>query len=139
MPIIPWRPFGDLDKFFSDDEWLFPVWHLKQEPAMDIYETDKDVVAKVNLPGVDPEKVEISVENGMLKVSGKMEEKQEEKKKDYYRKEIRYGSFERIAKLPADVKEKEIEATYDKGVLEIVMPKVEKAKAEKKIKIKVKK
>jgi HSP20 family protein len=139
MPIIPWRPFGDLDKFFSDDEWLFPVWHLKQEPAMDIYETDKDVVAKVNLPGVDPEKVEISVENGMLKVSGKMEEKQEEKKKDYYRKEIRYGSFERIAKLPAEVKEKEIEATYDKGVLEIVMPKVEKAKAEKKIKIKVKK
>jgi len=139
MPIIPWRPFGDLDKFFSDDEWLFPVWHLKQEPAMDIYETDKDVVVKVNLPGVDPEKVEISVENGMLKVSGKMEEKQEEKKKDYYRKEIRYGSFERIAKLPAEVKEKEIEATYDKGVLEIVMPKVEKAKAEKKIKIKVKK
>jgi len=139
MPIIPWRPFSDLDKFFNDDEWLFPVWQTKNEPAMDVYETEKEIVAKVNLPGIDPEKIEISVENGFLRISGKIEEEKEEKKRDYYRKEIRHGSFERVVKLPTEVKEKEIEATYDKGVLEIVMPKQEKAKAERKIKVKIKK
>jgi HSP20 family protein len=139
MPIIPWRPFSDLDKFFNDDEWLFPVWQTKNEPAMDVYETEKEVVAKVNLPGIDPEKIEISVENGFLRISGKIEEEKEEKKRDYYRKEIRHGSFERVVKLPTEVKEKEIEATYDKGVLEIVMPKQEKAKTERKIKVKIKK
>lgn len=139
MALIPWKPFSDLEKFFSDDDWLLPTWRYFNEPAMDIYETDKDVIAKINLPGIDPEKVDISIENQTLRVSGKIEEREEEKKKDYIRKEIRYGSFERVARLPVPVKENQVEATYDKGVLEIIMPKAEKTKAEKKIKIKVKK
>jgi len=141
MPIIPWRPFRDLDKFFSDDDLLFPaLWQrFGEEPAMDMYETDKNMVVKVNLPGVDPDKIDISVENDTLRVSGKMEEEEKEEKKGYFRREIRYGMFERSVHLPVPVKEKEIKATYDKGVLEIVMPKAEKAKEKQKIKIQVKK
>lgn len=140
MALIPWKPFGDLDGFF-EDEWLLPAIKKEREaiPAMDLYETDKEVIAEINAPGFDPEKIDVNVSNGVLKVSGKMEEKKEEKKKNYWRKEIRSGSFERLARLPSAVKEDKVEADYEKGVLKIIMPKVEMAAVkEKKVKVKVK-
>lgn len=104
---------------------------------MDVYETDKEVIAEVNLPGIDPEKVDVSVKNQVLTVSGRTEEKKEEKEKGYWRREIRKGSFERMVRLPNPVKEDIVEANYEKGVLKIVMPKAE-IKKEKTVKIKVK-
>jgi len=73
----------------------------------------------------------------VLKVSGKMEEKKEEKEKGYWRKEIRKGSFERMVRLPVAVKESAVEASYENGVLKITMPKAE-AKPSSKVKIRVK-
>ena len=139
MSLIPWKSFSDLDKFFGDDDWLLPVFPRAEivKPAMDVYETDKDVVAEVNIPDFDPKKVDVSVESGVLKVSGKMEEKKEEKEKGYWRKEIRKGSFERMVRLPVAVKESAVEASYENGVLKITMPKAE-AKPSSKVKIRVK-
>jgi HSP20 family protein len=139
MSLIPWKPFSDLDKFFGDDDWLMPVFPRMEltKPAMDVKETDKEVVAKVEIPGFDPEKVEVSVEDGVLRVKGLMDEKKEEKEKGYWRKEIRTGSFERMMRLPVAVKEDAVEATYEKGLLKIVMPKAE-AKLSSKVKIQVK-
>ncbi len=139
MSLIPWRPFSDLDQFFGDDDWLLPVFPRMDmaKPAMDVKETDKEVVAEVEIPGFDPEKVDVSVEDGVLKVRGTMDEKKEEKDKGYWRKEIRKGSFERMVRLPVAVKEDAVEATYEKGVLKIVMPKAE-AKPSSKVKIQVK-
>jgi HSP20 family protein len=142
MPIIPWKPFDDLNKFFDDENWFFPVVvpHFQAPlPAMDIYETDKEVIAEVSLPDIDPEKIKISVRNGILRVSGSAEEKKEEKKKGYWKKEIKKGSFERSVQLPVPVKEENVDATYEKGMLKIVMPKIDAKEKEKKIKIKVKK
>ncbi len=138
MPIIPWRPFGDLDKFFEEN-WFLPTFPSIRipEPAMDIYETDKEVIAEVNLPGIDPEKIDVSVKNQVLTVSGKSEEKKEEKEKGYWRREIRKGLFERMIRLPVPIKEDKVEANYEKGILKIVMPKAE-IKKEKTVKIKVK-
>lgn len=137
MSLIPWKPFSDLDKFFSDDDWLLPVFPRMDigKPAMDIYETDKEIVAEVSIPDFDPEKVDVSVEDGVLRVTGKMDEKKEEKEKGYWRKEIRKGSFERMVRLPAAVKENEVDAIYEKGVLKITMP---KAKTEPKPKVQIK-
>ncbi|HDQ04253.1 MAG TPA: Hsp20/alpha crystallin family protein [Deltaproteobacteria bacterium] len=139
MSLIPWKPFSDLDKFFGDDDWLLPVFPRMElaKPAMDVKETDKDVVAEVEIPGFDPEKVDVSVEDGVLRVKGSMDEKKEKKEKGYWRKEIRTGSFERMVRLPVAVKENAIKATYEKGVLKIVMPKA-KAKPTSKVKIQVK-
>lgn len=139
MSLIPWKPFSDLDKFFSDEDWFLPVFPRMEliKPAMDIKETDKEVIAEVEIPGFDPEKVEVSVEGGILRVKGSMDEKKEEKEKGYWRKEIRKGSFERRVRLPVAVKENAVEATYEKGVLKIVMPKAE-AKPTGKVKIKIK-
>jgi len=139
MPLIPWKPFSDLDKFFGDDNWLMPVFPRIEltKPAMDIKETDKEVIAEIEIPGFDPEKVDVSVEDGVLRVKGSMDKKKEEKEKGYWRKEIRTGSFERMVRLPVAVKENAVEATYEKGVLKIVMPKAE-IKPKSKVKIQVK-
>jgi len=139
MSLIPWRPFSDLDKFFEDEDWLIPVFPRVSigKPAMDIKETDTEIIAEVEIPGFDPEKVDVSVEDGVLKVKGAMDEKKEEKEKGYWRREIRRGSFERMMRLPAAVKEDAVEATYEKGILKIVMPKAE-VKPSSKVKIQVK-
>jgi len=139
MSLIPWKPFSNLENFFDEEDWFVPVFSRldKIRPEMDVYETDKDVIAEVNLPGIDPEKINISVEDGVLKISGTKEEKKEEKKKGYWKKEIRRGSFERMVSLPAPIKEDKIEASYEKGILKIIMPKAE-PKKKSKIKVKIK-
>jgi HSP20 family protein len=128
-----------LDKFFDDDDWLLPVSPRMDmtKPAMDVRETDKEVIAEVEIPGFDPEKVDVLVEDGMFKVRGAIDEKKEEKEKGYWRREIRKGSFERMVRLPVAVKKDAVEATYEKGVLKIVIPKTE-AEPSSKIKIQVK-
>jgi len=138
MSLIPWKPFSDLDKFFGDNDWLMPVFpHIDlTKPAMDIKETDKEVIAEVEIPGFDPEKIDVSVEDGVLRVKGSMDEKKEEKEKGYWRKEIHTGSFERMVRLPVPVKEDSVKASYEKGVLKIVMPKA-KTKPNSKVKIQV--
>jgi len=137
MALIPWRPLFDWDKFFEED-WLLPVLPRVEfgKPAMDIKETDKEVIAEVEVPGFDPEKINVSIEDGVLKISGSMDEKKEEKEKGYWRKEIRRGSFERMVRLPVEVKENAVKATYEKGILKIVMPKAE-TKPKSKVKVQV--
>jgi HSP20 family protein len=137
--LIPWRSFSDLDNFFGNNDWFLPILPRGEfvKPAMNVYETDKDIVAELNVPGFDPEKIDIAVENLMLKVSGKVEEKTEEKGRGYLRKEIHTGSFERMINLPTAIKFEDIQATYEKGILKIIMPKVN-AKPSSKVKIKIK-
>ncbi len=139
--LVPWKPFSDFNQFFDDEDWLLPIVSRTEltKPAMDVYETDKDIVAEVNIAGFDPEKVNVSVEDGILKISGKMDEKKETKKKGYWQQEIKKGSFERMIRLPVAVKENLAEATYEKGVLKIVIPKVKAKPKAKTVKIKVKK
>jgi HSP20 family protein len=135
--LIP-RDFFDLDKIFDEDAPQLPeLFPMKlKEPALDLYETDKEVVAELNAPGFDPDKIEATVEDQYLRVKGTMEKEKETKKKEYWRKEIRHGSFERMVRLPVPVDEKKIKASYKKGVLTITMPKKTAVK-EKTVKIKV--
>jgi len=108
-------------------------------PRVDVYETDGDVVAEFELPGVDPKNIDVEVKDDMIKVEAKAEEKKEEKKKGYYRKELSRGYYKRIVPLPVNVQENKAEASYKQGVLKVVIPKVEsRKKAEKKVKVKVK-
>jgi len=126
-----------MDRFFDrDDEWLMPVFPRGDfmKPAMNVEETDKEVIAEVEIPGFDPEKIDVTVEDGVLKISGKMEEKKEEKERGYWRKEIRRGSFERAVRLPVAVKEDEAKAAYEKGMLTVTVPKME-AKPSAKVRV----
>jgi len=143
MNLIPWRPFWDLDSFF-DEGWLEPSErsrhsHLKT-PRMDIYETEKEVVAKVEMPGVEADDIDVEVTEDVLKIEAKSEQKNEEKEKGYYRKEIISGFYRRMVPLPAEVKGEKAAADYEGGVLTVTIPKAEpREKKEKVNKVKVKK
>ncbi|PIQ92711.1 MAG: hypothetical protein COV69_01560 [Parcubacteria group bacterium CG11_big_fil_rev_8_21_14_0_20_39_14] len=143
MALIPWQPFGELDKFFDEELNWHPIVPFKRfkEPAMDVYQTDKDVIVEISVPGYDPKKVNIEVKDNVLHLEGKMEKEEEEKGKDYYRKEIRRGSFFRVISLPVAVKEDKAEAHYEDGILKVVIPKKEVApeKKGKKIQVQIKK
>lgn len=124
--LIPFMPSNDLSRFFGD-EFLGADFF----PALDVYQDKDNVVAELSLPGIDPSKVDITIENDVLTVSGSSEDKQEVKREDYYRKEVRTGSFSRSVVLPMAVKGSDAQAHYDKGVLTITMPKEESVKPKK--------
>lgn len=111
MQLISWEPFRGLERMFEEDL------------AVDVYEEGNTVVAEMALPGIDPDQLNVSVQEGYLRVSGSREELKEEKKKNYYRKEIKRGSFERLAHLPVEVQAEKAVATYKDGVLKVAFPK----------------
>ena len=131
--VIRWSPFGEMDKIFEEGMWS----GVDFTPAMDVYQDKDSVIVETSLSGIDPEKVDISIENDVLTVSGRKEEKSEVKREDYYRKEIREGSFSRSVILPMSVVGDKAEAAYDRGILKITLPKAEEVKP-KKIAIKAK-
>lgn len=135
MPIIPWSPFQNLEKFWDEDLTFFPALRMKM-PAVDVSETGTDVVVEMEAPGMDPNKIELSIEGNRLHIRGNMEDKKEEKGKSYYRKEIHKGAFERIVALPTEVKGDKAEAIYKDGILKVVVPKAETMRP-KKIEVKL--
>lgn len=134
--LIPWSPFDDLDRFFEG----FGALDLPRNlvPAVDIYETKDAVMVEMPLAGVDPDKVDISVQDDILSVSGIMERKTEVEDKNYMRREIRTGSFHRTLPLPTSVIGNKASAMSENGMLKISIPKAEKTKP-KAVKIEVKK
>lgn len=142
MSIIPYKPFWGLDKWFEEEwpeKWFERIPAL-QAPKMDIYEDNGNVVAEVELPGMDPKNIEIEVRDNTLKIEAKSEEKKEEKRKGYYRKELSAGYYKRAVPLPLEVIGEKTEAVYKEGILKIVIPKVKpvKKKEKKGARIKVK-
>ena len=125
--LTQWKPFSELDDFFSDS--LRPVFStLQADLAVDIFEENANIIAKMSLPGVVASEIDISVEDDLLHISGAREEEKEVDKKDYYSKEIRRGSFARTVRLPKAVKSDMAEATYEDGTLQIIMPAIAGAK-----------
>ena len=97
-------------------------------PALDLYPTKDSVVVEMPLSGIDPDKVNVNIENNVLTVSGSTEKKSEVDEKDYYRKEVRQGSFYRSTSLPTRVSGDKALASYENGILRITVPKASEAK-----------
>lgn len=108
-------------------EW--PSWVEPRVPAVDVIDRDEEVLVRAELPGVVKEDVEVSITEGALTIRGKRkQEKKEERKGEYYRREMRYGEFTRTVHLPTGVQEDKVKATFKDGVLEVTLPKAEAAK-----------
>lgn len=151
-----WRPFEtlrrEIDRLFDDFDrsWVpFKRWRLDWEPfarrdaiwdaapVVDIVEREKEYEITAELPGIDASEVEVKLSNGALTIKGEKKEEKEEKSKDFYLSERRYGSFQRSFAVPEGVDVDKIEATLRNGVLTIVLPKTAEAlKQEKKIAVK---
>jgi HSP20 family protein len=120
-----WEPFREfIEKFFEEDFGFT----ISPRLATDVYETDKDLVVEMQVPGFKKEDIKISFQDDYLKVEGKAEEEKEEKEKNYWRKEIRKGSFVRVIPLPRKVDPKKAKASFKDGVLKISLPKIEEIK-----------
>ena len=140
MGISRWDPFRDLtvlqdrmNRLFEDagrgvrrgDE---PTAATTWSPAVDILETDGEIVVKAELPGVDRKDISLHLENNVLTLRGERRLEKETKEENYHRIERAYGGFSRAFSIPATVDDEKIRAEYRDGVLKIALPKKEQVK-----------
>jgi HSP20 family protein len=152
-----WRASRDLDRFRSefddllerfgfDRDW-FSRWPFDRRffgeresaparPAIESWVEGDKFIVRTDLPGIDAKNIDIKVVDDMLTIKGSREEKRENKKTDYFRREIRYGSFERSLSLPEGIKAEDLKATYRDGVLELSAP-MPKEAAPKEVKVQI--
>ena len=109
----------------------FPSEEMIWAPAIDVQEEEDKFVVKVELPGVNEEDVNVSVAGDTLTIEGEKKAESEVKRKGYYYSETSYGSFSRSITIPSTIDIGRIEANYDKGVLEISLPKAPEVKPKK--------
>jgi len=139
MSIVRWEPFRDLlttqDRFnrlfnqtfsqaFGDEEGKHGAW----APPVDIFETGQNLVFKAELAGVDPNDVEVRVENNTLFLKGQRKFESEVKEENYHRIERSYGTFTRTFSLPGTVDANHVVAEFKNGLLTLTLPKREEAK-----------
>jgi HSP20 family protein len=135
--IIRWEPAREMmtlreamDRLF-DDAFTRPLslsgnnWSI---PAVDMYQTDNEVVVKAALPGIKADEVQINVTGEVLTLKGETKQENETKEKAYHIREQRWGTFERSIVLPTEVVADKAKADFENGVLTITLPKAEEVK-----------
>jgi len=138
MSVSRWDPFQDLLAIQDEMNQVFGrarqgqggggrVW----APALDISERKDAYVVTVEVPGVSADDLDITLEDGLLTIQGERQFSQESTEQQFHRVERRYGSFRRSITLPSQVQADAIEASFENGVLEVVVPKAEEAKPKK--------
>jgi HSP20 family protein len=98
------------------------------QPAVDIYETEESIVIKAELPEVDQKDIEVRIENGTLTIKGERKHEGDVKKENYHRIERYFGAFQRCFSLPTTIRQENVTAVCEKGVLTITLPKKEETK-----------
>jgi len=147
MELTPWRPLGELTSFRKEIDRLWNQFlgevpfakRFSEEwlPSVDVSETKDKVLIKAELPGLEPNDVNVSISGNILTIKGEKKKEQEEQDVHHHAVERYHGSFQRAFQLPVDIKTDKVEASFDKGVLTVSLPKAEEAK-KKEIEIKVK-
>jgi HSP20 family protein len=143
MSLIRWEPFAGMDEMFNRFPSMFARWPRTTEegeydwtPSVDISETGQEYLIRAALPAVKKEDVNVTVENGMLTLSGERHKKEEQKDEKFHKVENFYGAFSRSFALPEAVNENAIRAESKDGVLTVHVPKT-KVEAKKPTTIKV--
>jgi HSP20 family protein len=142
MAIIRWDPFRDMvtlrekmNRLFEDvftgrgedKELAASTW----APAVDIYETENELIMTAEVPGIEEKDIEIKIEDNTLSLRGERKFEKETKEENYHRIERSYGSFYRAFTLPNSIDPDRIQAEYENGVLKISMPKRQELKPRK--------
>ncbi len=157
MSLIPWRgkrgeiesreagPMSSIERFRSELDRLFEGFFQEGlggfdrllspitawGPAVDISETEKEISVRVEVPGVDPNDLDLRVSGDVLVIAGEKKEESEENKKGYHHVERRFGSFHRTLRLPTEVDPEKVEAEFRNGVLTVRLGKTAKSVAKK--------
>jgi HSP20 family protein len=146
MAITRWDPFREVAALQNRVNSLFRDFNEGESsltttnfiPAVDIYEDEKKIVLKLEVPGIPEKDLDVSVENNTLTVKGERKFEKEEKEENFHRIERRYGSFFRSFTLPTTVETENIDAKYEQGVLKLELKKKPEAQP-KQIKVNVNK
>lgn len=134
-----WEPFRDLISLREAMDRLFEESVVRPRGAalaprvagslaLDMYETDEDVVVKASVPGVDPDDLDIKVTGDTLTIRGETKAEEEIEEDNYVYRERRYGAFSRSIAIPTSVKADDAEADFEDGVLTLRLPKAEEVK-----------
>jgi HSP20 family protein len=135
MVIERWNPWADLRRF---DDMFNRLWRSSLAGTeageawgipVDVYQEGENVVVQASLPGVDPEKIDVTVEDGVLTIKAESTEEKEERGDSFLLRERRTGSFYRALRLPETVDEGKAKSEYKNGVLKVKFPKHESKKA----------
>ncbi len=138
MNLVNWEPFRDMESFFNRfNDWPGRSARVVSgdtakvfdwRPRVDISETNKQYIIKAELPEVDKDDVDVSVENGMLTISGERRFEREDESEEQHRIERMYGKFQRSFTLPSDADAAGITARSKNGVLKVTIPKLVETK-----------
>lgn len=136
MDLVRWDPFAELQSLRQQmsrllaSPWWRGLWSPEgTSPRMDIYQTEQEVVATAELPGISSkDDIEVLLTENSLTIKGEIKREGEERQEDYYHRERYYGTFSRTLPLPAEVRPDQARATYRNGILEIRIPKKEPGK-----------
>lgn len=133
--LIRWEPAREMmtlreamDRLF-DEAFTQPFSLIRESgsvwssPAIDMYQTDNDVIVKAALPGIKPEDVQINLSGDVLTIKGEVKQEEEKKEKSWYIREQRWGAFERAIRLPTAVIADRAKADFENGILTITLPK----------------
>jgi HSP20 family protein len=137
-----WDPAAELagvrqlfDRFFDQGFGRFPSLRPNGEDfgsqslALDVYETNDELVVKAAVPGVDPKDVDIEVDDDVLTIRGEYAKKDEGSEGGYHRRELHWGKFERAMRLPPTIDAGKAQARFEHGMLTLTLPKKEEARA----------
>jgi HSP20 family protein len=135
-PLTPWTGVTLLkkemdrlfDRFWDFDSPELPAAFGEWAPKLDIGDTKGALVVKVEIPGIDPKEIEISLQEQVVTIKGEKKQEQEKKDEHYYRLERSYGAFARTVRLPVPVDASKVTATFKNGLLTITLPKTPAAK-----------
>jgi HSP20 family protein len=147
--LMRWDPFRGLARMQRDMDHLFselfgqPLvrWERGEEgirvPSMDLVETEQELILKAELPGVDKDKIQVEVMPDSINLSGEISHEREEDEQTHHYRERFWGRFERSIPLPVEVISEQAKANYRDGILEIHLPKSERARAATPRKVKI--
>jgi HSP20 family protein len=139
VTIVRWEPFRELSSLQTEMNRLFNAAFespsgggnggaRRWTPAMDLLETEDEFVLRADLPGLSESDVNIELEDNVLTLSGERKTEHEEKREGFYRMERAYGGFSRSLTLPKGIDPEAVTAAFDRGVLEVRVPKPEQRK-----------
>jgi len=144
MPLVRWTPFREMLDMPREMRRVFgrplplieePGFDMEM-PPMDVFSKGSDMIVRLEMPGINTEDLDISLSEHTLRISGERRSDKEVKEGDYYRRERSYGRFERSLPLPEKVTEKDVDASFNDGVLEITVKNAVEEVPTKKIEIK---
>ncbi len=152
MSLIRWQPWreldilrGQMDRLFEDlihtsgHEFssLPKIEDATWSPAVELQETDADLILKAQIPGIDAKDLDVQVSEDAVSISGEHREEKKTEEKGYFRSEFSYGRFQRIVPLPMRINNEQIGSEFKDGVLKLTLPKVEKAAPKRVVKVDV--